>query len=107
MSGRTTVFYPGERIRLTYVITDKNFSPSYMVYTYLNGVISGLNRCIKNDTFKQVISGGDATSGYKEAEFIFDSTYMDIDIYNIRVYSAAQKHDLILHNDIADSNTPQ
>lgn len=108
LSGRTTVFYPGSRVRLTYVITDVGFTPGQIVYTYLDGVISGLNKCEDNDSFKQsedlFVDGKKISSA---AQFIFDSTYMDIDLYNIRVYSTAQRHDLILNNNIADSSTPQ
>lgn len=99
MSGRTTVFFPGNRIRLAYVITHDNFAPARMVYTYLNGVISGLNICDEDDSFKE-----DPNS---PAYFVFDSADMDIDIYNIRVYSNANSYSLILNNNMADSDSPQ
>ena len=97
MSGWTTIFKPGVRVHLTYVINSLNDTPERMFYTFLNGVVSSLSSYTATDQFIDL-------SGVNQAsQFIFDSTYMDIDIYNIRVYQQSLRPHDVLHNYNADS----
>ena len=94
----TQFFNEDERIHLSYVIqripsnaTENNY---YFVYTYLNGVLSGIMKMSLNETFKD---------NANDPSFIkFDSTYGDIYIYNIRVYRTALDTRTIINNYIAD-----
>jgi hypothetical protein len=52
-----------------------------MVKAYVNGVLSGITQYAKTDTFVE--------TNTNPALFTIDSTYADIDIYNIRAYSQA------------------
>lgn len=104
----TQYFDEGSRIHLAYVfervptsIADKTF---YYVYTYLNGVLSGLinitapvgTDLTNRDSFKD-------QSGYP-AILEIDSTYGDILVYNIRTYRQALDARTIINNYIADTN---
>lgn len=99
MSGWTTMFKENTRVHLTYVINNGSDNPARIFYTFLNGVTSSLSRYEETDQFVDL-------SGIP-SEFIFDSTYMDIDIYNIRVYSLSKTPTFVLKNYIADSATPE
>ena len=98
MSGWTTMFKEGTRIHLSYVINSNTDNPARIFYTFLNGITSSLSNYAPTDQFVDL---SDVPS-----KFIFDSTYMDIDIYNIRVYSLSKTPTFILKNAIADSATP-
>ena len=104
----TQYFDEGSRIHLAYVfervptlVADKTF---YYVYTYLNGVLSGLinitapagTDLTNRDSFKD-------QSGYP-ATLEIDSTYGDILVYNIRSYRQALDAQTIINNYIADTN---
>jgi hypothetical protein len=66
-----------------------------MIKTYLNGILSGITQYAKSDDFMTQISAS-------PAKFIFDSTYGNIDIYNIRVYkNSALSANVVLNNYIA------
>jgi hypothetical protein len=76
---------------LTFVITPAGRSvganiPPNMVYVYINGVISGL--------------ADYGTSKFNQSTptsyMYFDSSDVDIDIYNIRVYDAVLGHRSVL-----------
>lgn len=81
-----------QRIKITYVI-EKNDVDFPMVLTYLNGVISNVSKYEKTDRF--VDAGGDgATPGTLK----IDSQYGQVDIYGIRIYSAALEQSVVLGN---------
>ena len=81
-----------QRIKITYVI-EKNDVDFPMVLTYLNGIISNVSKYEKTDRF--VDAGGDgATPGTLK----IDSQYGQVDIYGIRIYSAALEQSVVLGN---------
>lgn len=100
----TQYYNENERIHLSYVIErippyenikDNSF---YFVYTYLNGVLSGIMKL-------KVDKENKSKEQFKEsspATIVFDSTYGDINIYNIRVYRTALDSRTIINNYIAD-----
>lgn len=103
----TQYYNENERLHLTYVIEriPSNFNqipdiPFYFVYTYLNGVMSGImkmNVDKENQTKEQFLDANGFPSYIQ-----FDSTYGDINIYNIRVYRGALDSRAIINNYIAD-----
>lgn len=101
-SGYVARFEQGSRVHLTFVITPADRSigvniPSNMVYVYINGVISGLA-----DYGKSKFDQGTPTS-----YFVFDSTYCDVDIYNVRVYNTVLGHRAVLQNYLASQDDMQ
>lgn len=81
-----------QRIKITYVV-EKNDVDFPMVLTYLNGIISNVSKYEKTDRF--VDAGGDgATPGTLK----IDSQYGQVDIYGIRIYSAALEQSVVLGN---------
>lgn len=103
MSGWTTMFKPGTRIHLTYVINSVNDTPPRIFYTFLNGVTSSLSIYTETDQFIDLSE--DKDKNIFDSEFIFDSTYMDIDIYSIRVYQSSLRPNDVLRNFIADKSS--
>ena len=100
----TQYFNENTRIHLTYVIeriptgfTDEEY---FFVYTYLNGVISGISKLTTSAVNKTHESFLDARTNASFLEI--DSTFGDIDIYNIRVYRAALDKKTVINNYIAD-----
>ena len=81
-----------QRIKITYVI-EKNDVDFPMVLTYLNGIISSVSKYEKTDRF--VDAGGD---GAIPGTLYIDSQYGQIDIYGIRIYSAALEQSVVLGN---------
>ena len=102
----TQYYNENERIHLTYVIEripdygQIVNGTYYFVYTYLNGVMSGIMK-MKADKDNQTKEEFLDARGYPSS-IIFDSTYGDIDIYNIRVYRSALDSRSIINNYIAD-----
>lgn len=101
IQGLTTKFTEDERIHLTWVI-ERNSSSNPLVRTYLNGVLSGMTQYGKDDKFQAINNGNDTNAIIK-----IDSTYADVDIYNIRVYGIALNAQSVLNNYIATSGTPE
>ena len=97
--GLIATFKEDKRMHITYAINSKSDNPARMVYTYINGAISGLVRYSENDSF------ADATK--RDSKFIFTSDNADVDIYNIRVYAQSLSGREILWNYIADQNDPK
>jgi hypothetical protein len=81
-----------EIINLTFVV-DNNSSALPMIYIYLQGILSGVAKYDKiNDIFN---------SGTSFLEF--NSTYCDVDLYNIRIYKGIKLESSdVVHNYIAD-----
>lgn len=99
IQGLTTKFTEGERIHLTWVIEryDSTASSKPLVRTYLNGIMSGLTQYNSSDRFQE--------NPNDKATISIDSTFADIDVYNIRVYSIALDQTAVLNNYIATSGT--
>lgn len=84
-------FKEDEHVRLTFVIEPR--SANRLIYTYINGILSGLAQYPDDDDFSQI----------NPLEISIGSDTCDIDIYNIRVYdSYLTEHD-VLNNYIADT----
>ncbi len=81
-----------QRIRITYVV-EKNDVDFPMILTYLEGIISNVSKYETTDRF--VDAGGD---GATPGTLIIDSQYGQIDIYSIRIYSAALEQSVVLGN---------
>lgn len=102
----TQYFNEDTRIHLTYVI---DYVPEwsmigkneyFYVYTYLNGVISGIMRLdidVNNKTADTFQDYGTAPS-----YITFDSTYGDIYLYNLRIYRKALDMRTVIKNYTAD-----
>lgn len=86
-----------ERIHVAFVVQSANEEQNKsLIYTYINGVLSGLA------DYKGSLIDNDRNN---PAYMVFDSTYGDIDIYNLRVYSKKFTDDEILYNYAADRPT--
>ena len=103
----TQYYNENERLHITYVVerVPENFNnipdnAFYFVYTYLNGVMSGIMRLKvdKENQSKETFLDANGSPSYIE----FDSTYGDIYIYNLRVYRGALDSRTIINNYIAD-----
>lgn len=84
-------FKEDEKVRLGFVVENK--FANKLIYTYLNGILSGIAQYPEDDDFSQV-TPVDITIG---------SDTCDINIYNIRVYDFDLSHYDILNNFIADT----
>ena len=103
----TQYFNEDTRIHLTYVI---EYVPSdwsiiggndyYFVYTYLNGVLSGIMKLSVDPVNKTADSFQDQPGA--PSFLTFDSTYGDIYVYNIRVYRNALDMRSVIDNYVAD-----
>ena len=96
IQGLTAKFIENERIHLTWVV-ERNDNDYPMIKTYLNGIISGITKYSTNDQMVENPS--------LPAEFIVDSTYGVIDLYNIRVYKNPLDSQSVLNNYIATYGT--
>ena len=85
-------FKEDEKVRLGFVVENK--FANKLIYTYLNGILSGIAQYPEDDDFSQV-TPVDITIG---------SDTCDINIYNIRVYDFDLSHYDILNNFIADTS---
>ena len=100
IQGLTAKFTEDERIHLTWTIEKRPEGDALLkpiVTTYLNGIVSGMTFYETNDTFQQ--------NRNDPATIIANSTYGDIDIYNIRVYDVALDKSAVLNNYIATSGS--
>ena len=88
-------FKEDEHIRLGFVVEPR--TSNRLIYTYLNGIISGITQYPDDDDFSQVVP----------VNIILGSTGCDLDIYNIRVYDTALTHYDMLNNYIADTSDLQ
>ena len=85
-------FKEDEKIRLGFVIEPR--SQNRLIYTYLNGIISGLTQYPSDDDFSQVMP----------VNITLGSLGCDLNIYNIRVYDTGLNHYDMLNNYIADTS---
>lgn len=102
-SGLVAYYKEGERIHVSYVITPREVNssvssmiPSRIVYTYINGVISGITNYDAQDAFLQ-----NGTAQDSVPQLVFDSSDADIYIYNFRVYNSVLYSQDILRNYLA------
>lgn len=96
LQALTQYFNEDTRIHLTYVIEKAGSSKFNFVYTYVNGVLSGIMKLDANDKFVQ--------NDRDPAIFTFDSTFGDIYIYSIRTVRQALNPNLIIDHWMADIN---
>ena len=80
----------GQRIKLSYVIEALESQKYPMCYTYLNGIISDVHNYQGSDDF--------ANNPNKPAYLNVDSTFGQIDLYGIRIYSSALDAQTVLNN---------
>lgn len=85
-------FKEDEHIRLGFIVEPR--STNRLIYTYLNGIISGITQYPSDDDFSQV----------SPVNITLGGTGCDLDIYNIRVYDTALNHYDMLNNFIADTS---
>ena len=93
----TQYFNEDTRIHLTYVIEKLGTISSgnyYFIYTYLNGVLSGIMRMDANESFSQNIND--------PAIFTIESNYADVYLYSLRTYTTALAPRTVVNNYIAD-----
>lgn len=86
----TAQFKEDERVRLSFVIDEEN----RLIYTYINGIISGLAQYPADDNFMQLIPVG----------ISIGSSDATIDIYNIRIYNNNLNQFQIIDNFTADTD---
>ena len=108
MSGMTATYNNGERVHVTFIVTPKKKEddqatnaaglPLNMMCTYINGVLSGLVAYSDTTTFMD--AEGDALTEDSN-KFIFDSTYADLKVYNLRVYDTVLTDQAVLTNYLA------
>lgn len=85
-------FKEDEKVRLSFVV--ENRASNRLIYTYINGIISGLTQYPDDDDFHQITP----------LNIILGSDTCDIDVYNIRIYDSYLTHHDILNNFIADTS---
>jgi len=85
-------FKEDEHIRLGFVVEPR--SENRLIYTYLNGIISGLMQYPDDDDFSQI----------NPVNIVIGSNNCDVAIYNIRVYNNNLNHYDMLNNYIADTS---
>lgn len=83
-------FKEDEHIRLGFVVEPR--SANRLIYTYLNGIVSGVAQYPSDDDFSQITP----------VNITLGSNKCDLNIYNIRVYDTALSHYDMLDNYIAD-----
>lgn len=83
-------FKEDEHIRLGFVVEPR--SQNRLIYTYLNGIISGVAQYPNDDDFSQITP----------VNITLGSNGCDLNIYNIRVYDTALSRYDMLDNYIAD-----
>ena len=95
ISGR---YEEDEIVTVSFVLEQKAEGNEYpLLLMYINGILSSIKQYdVANDSFL-----GEMTS------FIINSTYCDVDIYNIRVYKAGLTTSGIVHNYISDYRDAQ
>ena len=85
-----TRFKNNERVRVSFVVEDR--SGSRLIYTYINGVISGVSRYPLEDNFMQA----------NPVNIVIGNSDCTIALHSIRVYNAALNQSQMLDNYIAD-----
>lgn len=95
-AGMTSTYVHNKRIRITWVIAPKDSSSKTiaknMVYTYVNGVMSGFVS-YSNDTFGKASNATESSN-----MLIVDSSFADVNLYGVRVYATSLTDRAILNN---------
>ena len=86
-----TKFKEDEHVRISFVVEEN--AANRLIYTYINGIISGLAQYPADDDFAQT----------SPVNITLGSNYCGLDIYNIRVYDSSLNMFDILNNYIADT----
>ena len=94
-SAINTRFKEDERVRVAFVIEER--TGSRLIYTYIDGIASGVVQYPTDDNFMQA----------KPADIIIGSNDCTVCIHNIRVYDAALNSFQMLDNCIADMDDMQ
>lgn len=94
-SAIDTRFKEDERVRVAFVIEDR--SSSRLIYTYIDGIASGVVQYPTDDNFMQA----------KPADIVIGSNDCTVCVHNIRVYQAALNQFQMLDNCIADMDDMQ
>ena len=94
-SAINTRFKEDERVRVAFVIEDR--TGSRLIYTYIDGIASGVIQYPTDDNFMQA----------KPADIIIGSNNCTVCIHNIRVYQAALNSFQMLDNCMADMDDMQ
>lgn len=87
-----TLFKDNERIKVSFAI--ENSAYNRLIYTYVNGVISGLTQYVETDIFSQTNPVG----------ITLGSNRCTLDIYTIRIYDNCLETTSIMNNYIYDLN---
>jgi hypothetical protein len=90
-SSVETKFKEDEHVRVSFVVEPRD--TTRLIYTYINGIISGLAQYPYDDNFVQTSPKG----------ITLGSDTCGLDIYNIRVYDSSLSHNDMLKNFIADT----
>lgn len=90
-----TRFKEDERVRVSFVIEDR--TGSRLIYTYIDGIASGVVQYPTDDNFMQP----------KPADIVIGSNDCTVCIHNIRVYESALNSFQMLDNCIADMDDMQ
>lgn len=86
----TVQFKEEERVRISFVIEET--AENRLIYTYINGIQSGVVQYPTNDSFAQV----------KPSNILIGNNEATVDLYNIRSYSNNLNQFQVLDNYIAD-----
>ena len=84
-----TIVYDGSKMDATNTNTP-------MMYIYLNGVLTGVSKVVRDDLFWAIGSN-------EEQEIVFNSTKCDIDLYKIRFYDTALSVNDVVKNYAVDT----
>lgn len=97
LSGTSAIkaqFKENDKIRVSFVIQSR--AENRLIYTYLNGIMSGVAQYQDNDNFVQK----------KPVGITIGSNYAGVDVFNIRKYRQALTKEQILTNYMADIVNP-
>lgn len=86
-----TKFKEDEHVRISFVVEESG--ANRLIYTYINGIISGLTQYPSDDNFAQATP----------VNITLGSNTCGLDIYNIRVYDSSLSMYDVLNNFIADT----
>lgn len=90
------------RVHVTFTMEDKTDGNTNLIYTYVNGIMSGVVVHTDTDSIVDNLEVDESNPVNRKSFIRIDSTYADIDIYSIRVYSQFFSDGLVLDNYIAD-----
>lgn len=95
-AGMTSTYVEGKRVRITWVIAPvasaSKLIASNMIYTYVNGVMSGFVD-YQGSSFGKASKPNEISN-----KFVFDSTDADINIYGMRAYITPLTDRAVLNN---------